>query len=531
MIWIFEGLEFNSRPSWTSTNKMSDAPISPEQSYARLALDTKRQFFPSRFPHPWTDVPKGTENGSVAIIDFHEAANASVAKPSGAHELFALLEKPSTSNRLIILEDLDQRYVNTIGAYVGVPPVVFLAHAAGPYVDDIVDEDCLAHDQAQYWRVRTFQLHTMEPVPNQAFGVYRGKGSVVDRPLQFLDNNRIFHPSAHLVSFWCSLNTEGSWTALLLVDPVLEKAIHSSHAEETSDDPVYSITLQHPDLSDGRIPLPARFSVEKLPQDPHKWQEPPSRPSSISLFDNIVHIYTTHRHNTTSDPLTATTVIRNLLLSTWQGVIRAKEIDYYYLWEKTSFSKTHYASPGSWYSAWERNWQSEYFNALTYHMMTVMNRMRDIDDTFRTLGLAGAAATATTIASPSPPTFSPRELRDWQALRAHATALHERFSHTLATYEQRASVEESLLANKQARNVGRLSALATVLVPFSVIAGIFSMSGEFAAGEDLFWVFWLLAPTVSGMLMVWLFFEKIVRILRGTWVSDGAVLPLHEKAK
>lgn len=245
--------------------------------------------------------------------------------------------------------------------------------------------------------------------------------------------------------------------------------------------------------------------------------------------------------------MTATIVIRNLLLSTWQGVIKAKEMDYYYLWEKTSFSKAHYASPGSWYSAWERNWQSEYFNALTYHMMTVMNRMRDVDDTFRMLRLASAAASPSSPGQ-GPPTFSPRELRDWQALRAHATALHERvsqpnlccrdkrltriqFSHTLATYEQRASVEESLLANKQARNVGRLSALATVLVPFSVIAGIFSMSGEFAAGEDLFWVFWLLAPTVSGMLMVWLFFEKIVRILRGTWVSDGAVLPLHEKVK
>ncbi|KAF4308648.1 hypothetical protein GTA08_BOTSDO03452 [Botryosphaeria dothidea] len=408
---------------------MSNVSTTPEQSYARLALDTKRGFFPSKFSHPWTDVPKGIENGSVAIIDFHKAASASIAKPSGADELRTFLEKSSASNRLIVLEDLDQRY--------------------GP---------------------------------------------------------------------------------LLLVDPVLENAVHSSYANNPSDDPAHNLALQHSDLSDGRIPLPARFSVSKLPKDPQQWQNPPPRPLSISLFDNLVHIYTTHPHNTTSDTMTATIVIRNLLLSTWQGVIKAKEMDYYYLWEKTSFSKAHYASPGSWYSAWERNWQSEYFNALTYHMMTVMNRMRDVDDTFRMLGLASAAASPSSPGQ-GPPTFSPRELRDWQALRAHATALHERFSHTLATYEQRASVEESLLANKQARNVGRLSALATVLVPFSVIAGIFSMSGEFAAGEDLFWVFWLLAPTVSGMLMVWLFFEKIVRILRGTWVSDGAVLPLHEKVK
>lgn len=191
---------------------MSNVSTTPEQSYARLALDTKREFFPSKFSHPWTDVPKGIENGSVAIIDFHKAASASIAKPSGADELRTFLEKPSASNRLIVLEDLDQRYVNIIGTHAGVPPIVFLTHAAGPYIDDIVDEDCLAHDHMQYWRVRTFQLHTVVPAPNQAFGVYRGKGSVVDRPLQFLDNNRVFHPSAHLVSFWCTVTTDGFWT-------------------------------------------------------------------------------------------------------------------------------------------------------------------------------------------------------------------------------------------------------------------------------------------------------------------------------
>ncbi|KAF9636847.1 hypothetical protein BFW01_g7743 [Lasiodiplodia theobromae] len=303
-----------------------------------------------------------------------------------------------------------------------------------------------------------------------------------------------------------------------------------------SDEPVHNLTLQHSDLSDNRIPVPARFSIKRLPEDSQQWHKPPSRPLSLSFFDNLVHAYTYQGHAMTSDPRSATDVIRKLLLSSWQGVIRSKEIDYYYLWSKTSFSKAHYTSGSSWYSAWENQWQREYFHALTYHMMTVMNWMKDIDDIFRTLYPTTTASSFTS--PPLPNGDSPhlnhknsssnknqnntddRERQSWHALRSHAHTLHARFAATLATYEQRAAIEQSLMANKQsvlsneqsllanrqARSVGRLSALATVLVPFSVVAGIFSMSGRFAAGEDLFWVFWILA--VSFLAASWAGFSS-----------------------
>ncbi|KAK0647672.1 hypothetical protein DIS24_g7547 [Lasiodiplodia hormozganensis] len=344
-----------------------------------------------------------------------------------------------------------------------------------------------------------------------------------------------------------------------------------------SDEPVYNLTLQHSDLSDDRIPIPARFSVERLPEDSQQWHKPPPTPLSLSFFDNLIHAYTYQGHPTTSDQRSATDVIRKLLLSSWQGVIRSKEIDYYYLWSKTSFSKAHYISGSSWYSAWQR----EYFHALTYHMMTVMNRMKDIDDIFRTLYSTTTASSFTL--PPLPNGDSPhlnhnssssknqnntddRERQSWHALRSRAHALHARFAATLATYEQRAAIEQSVLANEQsvlsnkqsmlaneqsvlannqARSVGRLSALATVLVPFSVVAGIFSMSGRFAAGEDLFWVFWILAVSFSGGFVGWLFFERVVRALgsvmdwcgllwgrrrgKGKTKGQGAVLPVHEK--
>jgi Mg2+ and Co2+ transporter CorA len=51
---------------------------------------------------------------------------------------------------------------------------------------------------------------------------------------------------------------------------------------------------------------------------------------------------------------------------------------------------------------------------------------------------------------------------------------------------QEASLSESQIANYQAQNVGRLTSLATILVPFSVSAGMFSMGGEYLAGEKNF---------------------------------------------
>jgi hypothetical protein len=81
---------------------------------------------------------------------------------------------------------------------------------------------------------------------------------------------------------------------------------------------------------------------------------------------------------------------------------------------------------------------------------------------------------------------------------------------------QEASLRESQIENYQARNVGRLTSLATILVPFSVSAGMFSMGGEYLAGEKNFWVFWAVA-----IPMVWIFglliFTQILQRLEEVW--------------
>jgi len=66
----------------------------------------------------------------------------------------------------------------------------------------------------------------------------------------------------------------------------------------------------------------------------------------------------------------------------------------------------------------------------------------------------------------------------------------------LTTYVQEALIHESRVANRQARNVGRLTALATILVPISFSAAIFSIGVEYLTGESKFWIFWAVSLPV-----------------------------------
>jgi hypothetical protein len=104
----------------------------------------------------------------------------------------------------------------------------------------------------------------------------------------------------------------------------------------------------------------------------------------------------------------------------------------------------------------------------------------------------------------------------WNFLTETAVSLAQKYDDLKEVYVQEASLRESQIENYQARNVGRLTSLATILVPFSVSAGMFSMGGEYLAGEKNFWVFWAVA-----IPMVWIFglliFTQILQRLEEVW--------------
>lgn len=99
----------------------------------------------------------------------------------------------------------------------------------------------------------------------------------------------------------------------------------------------------------------------------------------------------------------------------------------------------------------------------------------------------------------------------WRALRKEVEILKARLDVMSQAYTQAVTVRESITANEQARQVGLLTSLAT----------IFSMGGPFAAGERLFWVYWVIAVPIVTFSCVLLFTQLGRLVWRGGAVNDG----------
>lgn len=89
---------------------------------------------------------------------------------------------------------------------------------------------------------------------------------------------------------------------------------------------------------------------------------------------------------------------------------------------------------------------------------------------------------------------------------AQRAALNEAHANRLQSFEAN---KQTMAANRQARSAGQLTKIATVVVPSTVVASIFSMGGEFAAGEKLFLVYWAISLPVTFALLVWVLQEEI----------------------
>lgn len=83
-------------------------------------------------------------------------------------------------------------------------------------------------------------------------------------------------------------------------------------------------------------------------------------------------------------------------------------------------------------------------------------------------------------------------------------------------YAQRAALMQADAANRQARSSAQLTKVATVIVPCTFVASIFSMGGDFAAGERLFGVYWAVSLPVTFALLAWVLWQDTPWLRRMT---------------
>ena len=281
---------------------------------------------------------------------------------------------------------------------------------------------------------------------------------------------------------------------MLLVDPIITEAYLTKHY---ANDDLHVILLDHPDRGEHRIPVPSLTSMAPLPSDSSQWSSINQRASDMSLYDEILSIYAEIDHGATADPRTCLAACRHIILTMWKGYLRFRELEYIRFNDSSNFGKPLDNLHG-WFHTWDTSWRAEAFHSLLYQQLATSSIATGLRNAMRVFGVEAPDTVV-----------DKREKEDWHALQLSVTSLREQLANLINGYSQEASIQESKTSNYQARSVGRLTSLATILVPFSVTAALFSMGGDFQAGQSLFWVFWVIAIPIAAVLYLGIsFYER-----------------------
>ncbi|KAK1845845.1 magnesium and cobalt transport protein [Colletotrichum chrysophilum] len=228
-------------------------------------------------------------------------------------------------------------------------------------------------------------------------------------------------------------------------------------------------------------------------QDSNEWAGHAS-PGMVSLFDDMVLLYPLTMRSSTSDVGCCTDICRRLALSSWTARLRV--IESQIAQEHTEMSMenpfTAKSTDELFQRSWTRAWQPKDFRRLVRAATALESIGVELQRNLDALGV-----------NSSDSILSTWEVDAWQNLLRATHLYKSRVDAILQTYMQAVSVRQSI-------TTGQLTSMAAIFIPVSLVAAIFSMGGKFAAGESLFWVFWVIAIPMAFIGCI-LLFSKIGR--------------------
>jgi hypothetical protein len=218
-------------------------------------------------------------------------------------------------------------------------------------------------------------------------------------------------------------------------------------------------------------------------------------PDMQSIFEDILHLYPLEQYQSTTDPRICTDICRKLVLSAWTAWLRVVEAQ---ITQEQYFMSTGKTPTGintaTWLDkSWMQPWQARQFGRLIRAKSALEAIDADLYYNMDALGI-GAKRNGT----------EDWEAEAWRSLQNAVHVLKTKVDIIFQAYTQAVSVQESITSNKQARQVGYLTSLATLFIPVSLIAAIFSMGGKFSAGASLFWVYWAISIpiVIAGCILL-----------------------------
>ncbi|KAJ4400111.1 hypothetical protein N0V91_008902 [Didymella pomorum] len=318
-------------------------------------------------------------------------------------------------------------------------------------------------------------LHAFNTNVCRFFHEFRPKGLTYDEVWSY-----------HVLSFWSSEPREdGSWDAVLLVDPPPEK-----------------FPFLYPELD----------TAKELPKDATQWNARSDRPSHRSIFEDVVQHYELSQkaYLSTDSPWKVVDYPRKLVLATLIAYIRGrylllmscqktqriqKALRHNFL---VNFSDSSFSS-----------WSNEFFDFMFGSCAAMNEWSRETEENMTALGVESSKYEV--------PQW---EVDGWRSFRdmSHAVgAMTQAFANNYISY---ATISEAHTSNGSAQSLSKITLLTMLFIPLSTVASIFSMSEDFLPGKTRAWAFW----AVSIPLLVALAISYWRRGLMKAWCARRQIL-------
>ncbi|KAI0530056.1 hypothetical protein GGR58DRAFT_268163 [Xylaria digitata] len=485
-----------------------------EAEYWSHLESTQRQWYPDFIRLLSDQIGAEQDKRQVAVITFQDRARPLTQVFSKSKDLRRYFDRAPISpppcepecRRLFVLEGLPKKFIQLLGSRLQVPPSFFAAHCprTGKFVGSLLNQSLRNQNSQSRFTLIFPRLHwakIQEETSNDVYPVYFMQSSITRQIYHITLFKGLKGPlwGVERASFW-SAHERQSGDALLLVDPPLGDFVMRP------GNPVPRLVIhQNPESVNPRDIMEVSLSQSGSWYPPFSANSAGEVPGMKSMFDDVVNLYKARKCQSTADPKICTDICRQLVLSAWTARLRVMEAEVIRKQYQMSISSTTSTIDyRTWLDkSWTQPWKEREFGGLVRAKSVLETTSTNLFYNMDALGIGGRS-----------PVGEEWETDAWKSLQNAILTLKTRVDIMSEAYTQAVSVRESIVANTQARQVGYLTSLATLFVPVSFIAAVFSMGGEYAAGQQRFYVFWAVSlPVVVVASCIYFFGDYILSVL------------------
>ncbi|UKZ66940.1 uncharacterized protein TrAtP1_008105 [Trichoderma atroviride] len=390
------------------------------------------------------------------------------------------------SRYVILLEDLNPRIAELLGVLLEIPPEFFLSHCIGSNTLSVVDKQLSKGGSSKYWKAAVPQNRTL---PRET-----------------------------------KLGRNGSWIAVIITDPHPSRLL--LFPASSPDDPKTIHLKTH------EPPYKSQYREIVLDSTNDDFTQPHER----SIFDAVAEAYENIPPKSDDDPFSATYIVRNRIRALWeQDIFWDQRVIYETVYRNVWSHQISQSSPAS------ENFENRI--AINNQAMTeyqqLMRRQQIIRNNRHSIrAIIHNFRLSDTYYSPEKTSkhgdYKNEEIESWKFLDEKLQYAEESLKDHMMMYSTRSTMEETYeakmqswesmkqtkeanrqtaAANRMARSSGQLTKIATIIVPCTFVASIFSMGGDFAAGESLFYVYWIISVPITVGLLTWILHEDIADVV------------------